>query len=59
MAVTRRVEASEHGRYLLLHADLELREHICPGCGTMLESEVCRKDEESLNSVQAFAINNG
>jgi N-methylhydantoinase B len=52
-AVTRTVPGSDHGRYLLLHADLELREHVCPGCGTLLESEVCRKNEESLVSVQA------
>jgi N-methylhydantoinase B len=37
-----------------LHADLELREHACPGCGTLLESEVCRKDEDSLVSAQAL-----
>lgn len=54
-AVTRTVPAIEHGRYLLLHADLELREHACPGCGTLLESEVCRKDEESLVTAQALA----
>jgi N-methylhydantoinase B len=53
-AVTRTVPAHEHGRYLLLHADLELREHACPGCGTLLESEVCRKDEDSLVSAQAL-----
>lgn len=51
-AVTRTVEAERHGRYVLLHADLELREHACPDCGTLLESEVCRKDEESLVSAQ-------
>jgi N-methylhydantoinase B len=54
-AVTRTVPAAEHGRYVLLHVDLELREHVCPGCGTLLESEVCRKDEESLVSAQAMA----
>jgi hypothetical protein len=42
------------GRYLLLHADLALREHACPACGTLLESEVCRKDEVSLVSAQAL-----
>lgn len=54
-AVTRAVSGSDHGRYVLLHADLELREHACPGCGTLLESEVTRKDEESLVSAQALA----
>lgn len=53
-AVTRVIEPSEHGRYIRLHADLELREHACPACATLLESEVCRKDEDSLVSVQAI-----
>lgn len=52
--ITRTVEPSEHGRYICLHVDLELREHVCPGCGVLLESEVCRKDEESLITVQAI-----
>jgi N-methylhydantoinase A len=29
------------------------------GCGILLESEVCRKDDESLITVQAHAINRG
>jgi N-methylhydantoinase B len=36
------------GPHIRLHAELELREFSCPRCATLLELEVCRKDEESL-----------
>jgi N-methylhydantoinase B len=35
----------EHGPRVRLHPDLELREHCCPGCATLLESEVARVGE--------------
>jgi N-methylhydantoinase A len=50
-AVRRTVEdAREHGR-LRLHEELEIREHICPGCGTLLESEVARKGAAGLHTI--------
>jgi N-methylhydantoinase B len=37
-----------HGRFLRLHAELEIREYICPACGTMLESNVSRIGDADL-----------
>jgi N-methylhydantoinase B len=50
--VMRTVAPQRHGRGLRLHAALELREHACPGCGTLLESEVARKGEPSLRTFE-------
>lgn len=36
------VEPAEHGVHIRLHAELELREHCCPDCATLLECEVAR-----------------
>ncbi len=36
------------GRHMRTHAELELREHVCSDCGTLLETEVARKNEPSL-----------
>jgi N-methylhydantoinase B len=47
-AITRSVPARQHGPMLRLHAELELREHICPGCGSLIESEVARPGADSL-----------
>lgn len=49
---TRVVEAPAHGAHVRLHDELELREHACPSCGTLLESEVARKDAPNLRSLQ-------
>jgi N-methylhydantoinase B len=40
------------GPHVRLHEELELREFTCARCGTLLELEVCRKDEESLRTVE-------
>jgi N-methylhydantoinase B len=50
-ASQRKVPASTCGPHIRLHRELELREFSCPDCATLLELEVCRKDEESLWSV--------
>jgi N-methylhydantoinase B len=39
------------GPHVRLHAQLELRAFSCAACGTLLELEVCRKDEDSLWTV--------
>jgi N-methylhydantoinase B len=44
------------GPYLTLHAELELREFICRECGTLLEVEVARRGQASL---QTIAIDSG
>lgn len=49
---TRVVGAAAHGSHLRLHEDLELREHACPSCGTLLESEVARQGTPNLQSIQ-------
>ena len=40
-------EPHEHGPRIRLHRELELREHCCPSCATLLESEVARIGERS------------
>jgi N-methylhydantoinase B len=37
----------EHGPRIRLHPELELREHCCPACATLLESEVARIGDRS------------
>ncbi len=39
------------GPHVRTHAELELREHVCRDCGSLLETEVVRKDERSLVSM--------
>jgi N-methylhydantoinase B len=39
------------GPHLTLHAELELREFACRECGTLLELEVARRDQESLATI--------
>ncbi len=51
-ALTRVVDPSEHGPHLRLHAELELREHICPACARLLESEVVRIGAPSLRTIE-------
>jgi N-methylhydantoinase B len=51
-AVRRVVGGAAHGPLLRLHPDLELREHSCPECGTLLESEVARIGSEDLATMQ-------
>lgn len=50
-----RVEPETYGPHIRTHADLELREHVCTACGTLLEAEVVRKDEASLVTLQLEA----
>lgn len=42
----------DHAVMLELHDQLELREHACPGCGALLESEVARIGAPDLVSIQ-------
>jgi N-methylhydantoinase B len=51
-AVTRVVEPSDHGAHLVLHPELELREHVCPACATLLECEVVRRGAPSLHTIE-------
>ncbi len=47
-APMRKVAPESCGPHIRLHEELELRAFHCPECATLLELEVCRKDEESL-----------
>jgi N-methylhydantoinase B len=40
-----------YGPLIRLHPDLEIREFVCGACATLLESEVVRKDQESLVTI--------
>ncbi|HEY4775846.1 MAG TPA: hypothetical protein VIH40_13625, partial [Xanthobacteraceae bacterium] len=45
------VPAHTCGPHLTLHAELELREFACTECGTLLEIEVARCNQESLATI--------
>jgi hypothetical protein len=51
------VPPSSCGPHIRLHQELELRAFSCTECGTMLELEVCRKDEDSLSTVELLGLN--
>lgn len=46
------VEPTEHGSYLRLHEDLELREYACPTSGRLLWSAVARRGDADLVPVE-------
>jgi N-methylhydantoinase B len=50
-AVRRELKPEDIGRFVRLHVDLTLYEFSCPECATLLEVEVCRKDEPPLASI--------
>ena len=52
VAATRMVAADDHGVRIRLREELELREHCCPGCGTLLESELVRKGDPDLQTIE-------
>lgn len=54
-ATTRPVGADSYGPHLRTHAELELREHLCGECGTMLEVEVARRGDPSLHTIALSA----
>jgi N-methylhydantoinase B len=45
------VAPGELGRHIRTHAELEVREHVCLDCGSLLETEVARKREASLATI--------
>jgi N-methylhydantoinase B len=47
-SIRRVVDPVSHGEFLRLHEDLEIREYICPSCGTLLESNVSCIDAQDL-----------
>jgi N-methylhydantoinase B len=47
-AASRVVPPENHGPFIVLHRELEIREHACPACGTLLESEVARHGAANL-----------
>jgi N-methylhydantoinase B len=51
-AKTRVVEPVEHGPMIKLRDELELREHACPGCGSLLESELALRNEPHLRTIE-------
>ena len=50
-AVTRVVTPAEHGPRIRLHPELELREHCCADCATLLESELARSGQRSRRTI--------
>jgi N-methylhydantoinase B len=47
--------AGELGPHVRTHIELELREHVCVECGSLLETEVVRKGEASLVTLSLSA----
>jgi N-methylhydantoinase B len=50
-AYRRDVPPEAFGPRLTLHAELELREFVCDECGTLLETEVARRGQETLPTI--------
>ena len=50
-ASRRTVPPQAFGPHITLHAELELREFCCSECGTLLETEVARRGQDSLASI--------
>lgn len=55
MARTRTVEPAAWGPYIHLHPELEIREHACGTCATLLETEVVRIGQASLSTMSLSA----
>jgi acetone carboxylase gamma subunit len=51
-AHARVVDPHAHGPRIRLQVDLELREHCCPACATLLESEVARRDRPARATIR-------
>jgi N-methylhydantoinase B len=50
-ASARTVPPQAFGPHITLHDELELREFCCTECGTLLETEVARRGQQSLASI--------
>jgi N-methylhydantoinase B len=50
-ALRRTVAPGACGPLVTLHTELELREFVCTECGTLLEIEVARRGQESLQTI--------
>ena len=50
-ASARTVPPQAFGPHLTLHDELELREFCCRECGTLLETEVARRGQQSLATI--------
>jgi N-methylhydantoinase B len=58
-ARTRVVSPDELGVHVRLREELELRQHFCPDCGALLETETARRGAESSHSFEFFAREKG
>lgn len=54
-ALTRTVTPEDFGANVRLRGELELREHVCPACGLLLETEVARQGVPSITSIRLTA----
>lgn len=50
-ARTRVVDPARHGPAVVVREELEIREHVCPACGSLLESEIVRVGAPSLRTM--------
>lgn len=57
--VTRAVDPSDQGQHVLVRDELELREHSCPACGLLLESELARRGAHSLDNMRLLSAATG
>lgn len=51
-AETRTISPEEHGWGICVREELELREHVCPACATLLESELVRVGAPDLRTIE-------
>jgi len=49
---TRIVDPAEQGFHVHVREELELREHSCPSCGRLLETEVARRGQPNIDNLQ-------
>ncbi len=54
-ANVRTMRSDQNGPMIRLHPDLEIRQFACPSCGTLLETEVVRSDQPSLETMTLAA----
>lgn len=50
--MTRTVEAADQGVHVRVREELELREHACPACGLLLETEVARRGAPPIDNLR-------
>lgn len=54
-AATLVVDPADQGKHVRVREELELREHRCPACGLLLETELARRGEPDIDNMRLRA----